>query len=297
MPRWNDLATWRGPTPNKSAGGQTQVRGLVVHIAEGWFEGTISWQLNPKADVSSHFIVSRDGDIAQMVDTADAAWTQRSGNGHWLSVECEGFTKDNERNPGGWEKLTDAQLDAVARLLHKCHQLHDVPLQTTTSATGRGLGHHSMGADWGHKACPGRPIIAQKPAIVKRALALQNEDDMELGDKVDLTEWSQKRWGLSERTVEQALGETYVYSRNASDNAAKVMAELASARRLQEAILASWKGLNTAAIIDAINARSAQDIARDTELLTAVRALAAGDASVDAVVEEITRRLGGPDVQ
>jgi hypothetical protein len=297
MARWTDLATWRGPTSNKKSGGQTEVRGLVVHIAEGWYEGTISWQKNPDANVSSHFVVSREGKIAQMVDTADAAWTQRSGNGEWLSVECEGFTKENERNPGGWEKLSDAQIDAVARLLHKCRTAHDVPLQTTSSTTGRGLGHHSMGADWGHQACPGRPIIAQKPTIVKRALALLNGDEMELSDKIELTDWTERKWGIADRTVGQALGETYTYSRNASDTGGKVLAELAAQRRLQEAILASWKGLNTSAIIEAVNKRSAEDAARDTELLAAVRALAENEASVDAVVQEITRRLETPDVE
>jgi hypothetical protein len=27
-----------------------------------------------------------------MVDTDRTAWTQRAGNGEWLSVECAGFT-------------------------------------------------------------------------------------------------------------------------------------------------------------------------------------------------------------
>jgi hypothetical protein len=298
MAKWSDLALWRGPTPNRNTGGQTEVRGLVVHIAEGWYEGTMAWQMNPDAKVSSHFVVARDGRIAQMVDTADAAWAQRSGNGEWLSVECEGFTKDHSKNPGGWEKLTDAQLDAVAALLRKCHQVYDVPLQTTSSTTGRGLGHHSMGADWGHQACPGRPIIAQKPTIVKRALALQNgDDDMNLTDKVDLTDWTEQKWGVSERTVEQVLGESYTYSRNASDAVARILQELGAQRKLQEAILAAFKGLNTSSIIDAVNTRSAEDAARDTELLAAVNALAADEASVQAVVDEITRRLENPDVE
>lgn len=302
MARWTDLATWRGPTQNRNAGGQTEVRGLVVHIAEGWYEGTISWQKNPDANVSSHFVVSRDGEIAQVVDTADAAWTQRSGNGEWLSVECEGFTKDNDRNPGGWEKLSPAQLDAVARILHKCHQVHDVPLQTTSSTTGRGLGHHSMGADWGHQACPGRPIIAQKPAIVTRALALENGDEM---TPADIEAIAKAVWAHPIDTIE---GQGVSYSADefpAGFMAAsghfynslygqQTLTELKAARLRQEAILAAWKGLNTSSIIDAINKRSAEDAARDAELLAAVREIAAGDApTVEAVVQEITRRLGG----
>lgn len=302
MAKWSDLATWRGPTPNRNAGGQTEVRGLVVHIAEGWFDGTIAWQRNPDANVSSHFIVSREGEIAQMVDTADAAWTQRSGNGEWLSVECEGFTKDNDRNPGGWEKLSPAQLDAVARILHKMHVVYDVPLQTTSSTTGRGLGHHSMGADWGHQACPGRPIIAQKPAIVTRALALENGDDMTPDDieaiakavwarKIDTIEGQGVGYSADEFSASFMLASDHFYG---SLYGQRILTELAEGKRRQEAILAAFKGLNTSSIIDAITKRSAEDAARDAELLAAVREIAsAEDASVEAVVQEITRRLGG----
>jgi hypothetical protein len=308
MARWSDLAHWRGPTTNKTTGGQTEVRGLVVHIADGWYEGTISWQLNPKSDVSSHFIVARDGSIAQMVDTADAAWTQRSGNGEWLSVECEGFTKENDRNPGGWERLTEAQMQAVAALLHKCHQVHNVPLQTTNSATGKGLGHHSMGADWGHKECPGRPIIAQKPAIVTRALALENGDDIVTPE--DIKAIAAAVWKHPIDTIE---GQGVSYSADefpASFMAAsahfynslygqQTLAKLEESRRREEAILASWKGLNTASIIEAVNARSAEDAARDeatrAAVLAEIRLIASGGASAEQIVDEIDRRLGNDE--
>src|SRR6266536_795681 len=42
---------WRGPTVNKVTGGMYEYRGVILHIAEGSFEGTISWQRNPDADV------------------------------------------------------------------------------------------------------------------------------------------------------------------------------------------------------------------------------------------------------
>src|SRR4051812_1239916 len=115
MAVWHDLASWRGPTANRGAGGMVEVRGVVVHIADGFYEGTISHQLDPTTEVSSHFIVGRDGKTAQMVDTADKAWTQKAGNGHWISVECEGFSSDSPHhsNHPGWEKLTNNQILAV----------------------------------------------------------------------------------------------------------------------------------------------------------------------------------------
>lgn len=187
MARWSDIAPWVGPTINEGDGdgrpGESDdrlsdVRGLVLHIASGFFDGTVAWQRNPNANVSSHFIFGRDGRRAQMVDTADRAWTQRSGNGTWLSVELEGFAPDDalHRTHPGWERLTDAQIEACALLFAKMHQVYGaakVPLQLATSPAGRGLGHHSMGAesgyDWGHSQCPGAAIKAQKPLILARA--------------------------------------------------------------------------------------------------------------------------------
>jgi hypothetical protein len=178
MSRWSDIAEWRGPTVNVG-GPMVEQRGLVIHIAEGTYEGTIAWQKNPAAQVSSHFVVGKDGHIAQVVDTATTAWTQRLGNGHWLSVENEGYSTG---------PLTPAQVEANARLFAYGHKALGWPLQLATSPSGRGLGHHSMGAesgvDWGHSECPGAAIKAQKPAILARAIQIVNgsstveEEDM-----------------------------------------------------------------------------------------------------------------------
>jgi hypothetical protein len=170
-------AIWRGPvpynsgdgdqTPMESADAMLEYRGVVVHIAAGTYEGTIAWQKNDSANVSSHFVVAKDGTIAQMVDTHDRGWTQILGNGSWLSIENAAFLP---------EPLTAAQVDANAKILAWAHTAHGVPIQLATSPSGRGLGHHSMGAEsgvnWGHSACPGQAIKDQKPLIVARALAL-----------------------------------------------------------------------------------------------------------------------------
>jgi hypothetical protein len=204
MGRWTDIARWIGPSPNRTTGGMVaDVRGVVVHIASGSFEGTIAWQRNPDAEVSSHFIVSRSGEIVQMVDTSDGSWAQKAGNRTWLSIENEGRTPGDPGYKPGQEKLTDAQITANARILVKAHQIYGakVPLQLATAPAGRGLGHHSMGAesgaDWGHSACPGTAIKAQKAAILARAAELAGgapattppEDDMQLGDTFTIPNW------------------------------------------------------------------------------------------------------------
>jgi hypothetical protein len=160
---WTDIATKHSQSPN-SGGAMSEHRGVIVHIADGSYEGTISWQMNPTSDVSSHFVVAYDGRITQMVPCDVAAWTQRDGNGHWLSIENEGYSPAT---------LTDAQISANARIMAKSVAVYGHPNQNCTSPAGLGLGHHSMGAesgyDWGHSQCPGEKIKSQKPEIVSRA--------------------------------------------------------------------------------------------------------------------------------
>jgi hypothetical protein len=187
MARWTDLAQWVGPTVNEGDGdgkpGEQEDhllehRGVVIHIADGTYLGTIAWQRNPAADVSSTFICAKDGRRAQMVDTDDRAWTQRAGNSRWHSIEFEGYTG---------QSLTAQQVEFAAQVLAREHREYGVPLQVATSPSGRGLGHHSMGAesgvDWGHSECPGPAIKAQKPQIVARAIEIING-----GDDVSWTE-------------------------------------------------------------------------------------------------------------
>jgi hypothetical protein len=184
MAHWSDLATWRGPTPNQS-GPMIEIRGLVVHIAAGFFEGTISWQKNPSADVSSHFVNGREwGQAAQMVDTSITAWTQGAGNGRWISSENEGFLLGHRLHRAGWHELSPWQIEINARYLARLHREHGVPLKLATSPWDRGLAYHSLGAEhgvnWGHPACPGEPIKRQLPLVLARAKEIVNGDDGEM---------------------------------------------------------------------------------------------------------------------
>jgi hypothetical protein len=267
MAIWSDLAHWVGPTDSRNAGGTVECRGVVVHIAEGYYEGTISYQRNPANEVSSHFIIDRDGTTGQMVDTADKAWTQKSGNGHWISVECAGFTVANPLHAShpGWEKLTDAQVAAVARIFARAHLVYGVPPQLATSPTGKGLGHHSMGgAAWGHLDCPGNPIIAQKPAIL--AAATHPEDDMALSD--------------AQAAALLADVATLKFALTQIDDP-----KTTTGPRVPLQVWAS----DTSVTIAAIQSAQATSAQREQATLAAITALAAGGTSVDtgAVIAKI----------
>lgn len=49
---------------------------IVLHVTEGKFEGSLSWCLDPKSQVSYHYIVNRNGDIYKLVEETDTAWSQ-----------------------------------------------------------------------------------------------------------------------------------------------------------------------------------------------------------------------------
>lgn len=167
-----DKAAWLGPPDSNYSGSMAEVRGLVLHIAEGSYQGTISWQKNPASDVSSHFIFGLvDGERAQMLDTQTTAWTQAAGNGHWVSVENAGFHYD---------QFTPAQVEANAQLYAWLHQIYNVPMQLTDSPSGSGLGWHGMGgASWGgHYDCPGTANVALRSTILARAQEILNGDDV-----------------------------------------------------------------------------------------------------------------------
>lgn len=178
MGRWTDIATWVGPITNSGDGDGVELEpadrmsghvGVVIHTAEGSFDGTISWQRNPAAQVGSHFITAKDGRVVQMIDTDDRSWCQSAGNSTWISIEDEG--RGSLR-----EALTPSQVENCARILARAHQTYGVPLQVSNSPNTPGLGWHGMGgAAWGgHYDCPGEAIKAQLPAIVARASEIVN---------------------------------------------------------------------------------------------------------------------------
>ena len=94
-----------------SARGIKSVDRIVIHVTEGSFWGSVRWLKSPRAHASSHYVVSRNGKIVQLVHLSDIAWHA----GHWgtneqsVGIEHEGFTY----GPAGF---TDAQYRASARL-------------------------------------------------------------------------------------------------------------------------------------------------------------------------------------
>jgi N-acetyl-anhydromuramyl-L-alanine amidase AmpD len=157
-------ATWR-PVQNFRAAGSVEQRGLVLHVQEG-NNSPWGWFNNPESQASSDFWVGKDGRVEQYVNAGvDRAWAQANGNSYYCSVETEGYTG---------ERLTDAQVDALARLYVWGHQTFGWPLVVVDSVSAHGFTWHGVGgAAWGnHPDCPGELRKGQRQAVIDRAKAM-----------------------------------------------------------------------------------------------------------------------------
>src|SRR5512146_253489 len=68
---WCPFADRRATNNFWSARDNQRVKAVVLHIAQGSYQGAIDWLSNPASDASAHFIIAKDGRIAQLVSVDD----------------------------------------------------------------------------------------------------------------------------------------------------------------------------------------------------------------------------------
>jgi hypothetical protein len=297
-------------------------RGVVLHIAQGSYRGTIGWQMNPnqryadgtRVTTSSTWVVGKEpGEWAQMVDTDAVAWTQRDGSRTWLSIELAGFAP---AKPTAW------QVEACAQLLAWSARVYGHPIAIADHPGERGLGHHAMdrewlGENWGHDECPGSGVIGAKAAIVKRAKQIADgseDDDVDPKDRLKVPAWVMEEYpeiGGSNRgtmTAETAWASGYGHSRLGKDRITKYGKEILAG---QAAILAKLGGQDVTAAVRAELDKAAQreraerraelgelqdllaEASRErAELAELVGRAQSGELNATEVVDEIGRRLG-----
>jgi N-acetyl-anhydromuramyl-L-alanine amidase AmpD len=144
---------------NRTASNRTlgSVDRVVVHVTEGSFWGSVRWLRNRRSHGSSHYVVSRRGEIVQLVSTSHVAWHagNRTVNRRSIGIEHEGWTAR-----GGF---TEAQYRASAQLTAWLGRRAEMPLDRrhvighdeVPSPNGRGRGginHHTdPGRKWSWK--------------------------------------------------------------------------------------------------------------------------------------------------
>ena len=111
-------------TPNKTESNRTRstINGIVIHDTEGRFIGSIRALQNPHVDGSAHFVVSRRGQIVQLVPVTDVAW--HSGNNWWnlhsIGIEHEGWA--------GRRAYTEQEYRASAQLVAYLARRWSIPI-------------------------------------------------------------------------------------------------------------------------------------------------------------------------
>lgn len=125
-------------SPNYKKGRRSpSVTHLVIHTMQGSFQGTKSWFLNYKAQVSAHYLVSKKGELLQMVKEEDTAWHVCLANPFTIGIELEdlSWSKDSRgrnvemtsQNDPSWFTIT--QLDVTAQLAADICKRHNIPLK------------------------------------------------------------------------------------------------------------------------------------------------------------------------
>lgn len=96
---------------------------IVIHVAEGTYQGTISWFQYPDAQASAHYVVSKTGEITAMVCDEDIAWHAGNWeyNCHSIGIEHEGYVDDPD-------SFTEAQYQASANLVRWLAQRYNIQL-------------------------------------------------------------------------------------------------------------------------------------------------------------------------
>ena len=85
---WNPAASCNYSNSSRGIG---DVDKVIIHTAQGTYAGTISWFQNCAASVSTHYVVSTQGDVTQMVEEEDVGWHVSCWNGRSIGIEHEGY--------------------------------------------------------------------------------------------------------------------------------------------------------------------------------------------------------------
>lgn len=112
----------QSPSPNYEGRGGKKIIAIVNHITDGRMPGCLSWMRNPAAKASSHYLVTRIGEVYQLVKDEYAAWHAGVANKpNWVFYDGTNpnyYTIGIEHEALAGEGLTEAQYQATLEL-HK----------------------------------------------------------------------------------------------------------------------------------------------------------------------------------
>lgn len=141
---------------------------IVIHIMEGTMESTLSWFRSPASKVSSHYGVSRAGEVVQYVRDEDTAWHA----GRVLRPTAEMVLERDGVNPNLWtigieheggadQEPTASQLAASVELMKLLSGRWAIPLDLRHVIPHRAI--------YAAKTCPGRIEVGTLVEMARHA--------------------------------------------------------------------------------------------------------------------------------
>jgi len=115
-------------SPNYSVKADREISAIILHHTASWnFENTVTWLADPAAKASAHYVISRKGEIVQMVLDKHRAWhagvSELDGRKHVnnfsIGIELMGNTCE--------KPLTEEQWKAMVWLVKKLMAEYDIP--------------------------------------------------------------------------------------------------------------------------------------------------------------------------
>ena len=94
---------------------------VTIHVVQGSYSSAINWFQNSSANVSAHYVISKTGEITQMVEEEDRGWHVGNSNGYTVGIEHEGWIADPS-------SFTDAMYEASADLVRDICARQNIPL-------------------------------------------------------------------------------------------------------------------------------------------------------------------------
>ena len=142
-------------SPNYKAGrGGRVVKAIVNHITAGDFPGCLYWLCDPKSGSSAHYLITRTGEIWQMVRESDTAWHAGIVNRPtWKLYDGANPNKrtidiEHECISGG--ELTELQYQATLQLQRELCAKYGIPIDRNHI-----IGHYEINPV-DRPGCPGK---------------------------------------------------------------------------------------------------------------------------------------------
>ena len=109
-----------------------EIIAIVNHITAGLMPGCLSWLCNPQAKASSHYLVTRKGEVYQLVKDEDIAWHAGFVNKpSWVLYDGTNpnyYTIGIEHEALVGDSLTVEQYWATLRLHQMLIEKHNIPI-------------------------------------------------------------------------------------------------------------------------------------------------------------------------